>query len=85
DAACVLTWIMSATGGFVAAGITGGIVDPEKTMVAVILAAGLGGGLTLARTLWGRSTRAVRARANRLMEVLVREVDGAGRGDAGSE
>lgn len=75
DAAFLLTWFFSVLGAMVGAGITGAIGQPETILGGLaIMGTALGGGLTLARTLWGRSTKAVRAKAHRLMEILVREV-----------
>jgi hypothetical protein len=75
DAAFMLTWFFSVLGALVGAGITGAIVEPATVLGGVgIVGAALGGGLTLARTLWGRSTKAVREKTHRLMEMLTREI-----------
>lgn len=77
DGAFILTWFLSLVGGMVVAGATGAILDPHSALGTVtILAAGAGGGLTLARTLWGRTTRSIKAKINRLMDAVVRQVDG---------
>ncbi len=58
-----------------AAGITGAVTEPATVLGGLaVVGTALGGGLTLARTLWGRSTRAVRAKTLRLMEMLTREI-----------
>jgi hypothetical protein len=76
DAAFVLTWFFSVAGAFVAAGITGAVGQPETVVGGfAIMGTALGAGLTLARTLWTRSSRVVRDRTHRLMELLAREVD----------
>jgi hypothetical protein len=63
-------------GAFVAAGITGAVGQPETVVGGfAIMGTALGAGLTLARTLWTRSSRVVRDRTHRLMELLAREVD----------
>jgi len=75
ETASLLTWFFSVAGGMMAAGITGGIVAPETVAVGLAIAGtGLAGGLTLARTLWTRSSKAVRAESDRLMAALVREI-----------
>lgn len=76
DGAFILTWFLSVLGGLVAAGITGGIVDPDTIIGgAGLVATGLGGGLAVARTLWGKTTRSVQDKIDRVMEAVVREVD----------
>lgn len=81
DGAFILTWFLSVAGGLVAAGITGGILEPESAVVgAGLVAAGAAGGLALARTLWGRTTRSIRAKIDRLMEAMVGEIGFGERG-----
>lgn len=76
NAAFMLTWFFSVAGGMMLAGITGGIIDPATVAGGLAIAGtGLAGGLTLARTLWTRSSRAIRAEADRLMVALAREIE----------
>jgi len=79
DGAFILTWLFSVVGALIGAGITGAITEPATVLGGVaVVGTALGGGLTLARTLWARSTKAVRAKTHRLMEMLVREIGTAG-------
>jgi hypothetical protein len=71
DGALAVTWIVTPLGGLVAAMITAAAIDPSSGAVAVgILGSGVAGGLAIARALWGRSTAAVRSRAERLMDAI---------------
>lgn len=76
DAAFILTWFLSLAGGMVAAGVTGGIVDPAVTEGVLIMSSGAAGGLALARLLWRRSTRIIRERVDRLIGVIGRGLEG---------
>jgi hypothetical protein len=80
DVAFILTWSFSVAAAAAGAGVTGAIIEPATVLGGLaIMGTLLTGGLAVARTLWGRSSRAVRAKAQRLMEALVREVEeGAG-------
>ncbi len=76
DTAALLTWFFSVAGGMMLAGITGGVLDPDTVAGGLAIAGtGLAAGLTLARTLWTRSSRAVRTKADRLMTALAREIE----------
>lgn len=77
DAAFILTWFFSVAGGLVAGGVTGAVVQPDTLLGGLAIMGGtVTGGLALARTLWGRSTRVVRARVERLMEAVVGNLGG---------
>lgn len=71
DAAAALTTFLPTVAGVVSAGIAGAILDPA-TMAegALIMGSGLVAGLAAARGLWGRSSRVIRHRADRLMDLL---------------
>ena len=75
DPAFILTWFLSLAGGLVAAGVTGGIIDPTAAEGTLIMGSGVGGGLVLARLLWRRSTRIIRHRAERLMALITRGLE----------
>ena len=76
DAAFILTWFFSLAAGLVSAGITGGIIDPDSALVGLrLVATGAAGGLALDRTLWGRTTRTIRAKIDRLMDAMAGEIE----------
>jgi hypothetical protein len=77
DAAAVLTIFMPIMGSLVLGGITGGAVDPATAVGGVAIMGGwLAGGVTLSRVLWGRSTRIIRDRANRVLDAVTRALEG---------
>jgi hypothetical protein len=83
DGAFILTWFLPVTGGLVVAGITGAALDPDSAAAGLaIISGGLGGGLALARALWGRSSRIISERASRLMEAVVAKVEHGGGNEA---
>jgi hypothetical protein len=77
DVAFILTYFMSVTAGLVSAGVAGAVVDPSSVATGtLILGSGAAGGLGVARLLWGRSTRIIRDRASRLMDLIVSTLSG---------
>ncbi len=77
DAAASLTIFLPVVAGLVSAGVTAALLDPATLAGgALIMGSGLVGGLAVARGLWGRSSRIIRDRANRLMDLLQRGLAG---------
>lgn len=73
----LLTGFVNLTGGVVIASIVGAVIEPNSLATgAAILGAGIAGGLTLGRAVWATTTKRVRVRVDRLVEVISGSLEG---------